>query len=207
MQLFCGATAGEGFYHSASPAYGSGSASRVGRAGAGSVRIGSRSGFKCCVGIAAFGSVRVAVGAAASAVATLAAPARADTLETALVQAYRTTRRSIRSAPRCARPTKTCRGALSGYRPRVSVNATGRRAVSVERPQRPAASCRERRPIISRRAATTRRTAPASTVTQTLFNGFQTANRTRQAESQVSPRARRCAPPSRPCCSTPPPPT
>ena len=43
------------------------------------------------------------------------------------------------------------------------------------------------------------------TTTQTLFNGFQTANRTRQAEGQVSPLAKCCARPSRTCCSTRPP--
>ena len=51
------------------------------------------------------------------------------------------------------------------------------------------------------------RTRLGATITQTLFNGFQTANRTRQAESQVLARARRCASPSRRCCSTRRPPT
>ena len=45
------------------------------------------------------------------------------------------------------------------------------------------------------------------TVTQTLYNGFQTANRTRQAESQVLAARETCARPSRPCCSTRRPPT
>ena len=71
--------------------------------------------------------------------------------------------------------------ALSGYRPRVSATATREPSNTSNSP----------------RAATTGvGTTTASgtsvfqsyggTITQTLFNGFQTANRTRQAESQVS---------------------
>jgi len=45
------------------------------------------------------------------------------------------------------------------------------------------------------------------TATQTLFNGLQTSSRTRQAEVKSSPPARRCARPSRTCCSAPPLPT
>ena len=70
--------------------------------------------------------------------------------------------------------------ALSGYRPKLSVTATGGLQLRKCAPSRfPAAH--GRRPF----AQTFYQRTIGATATQTLFNGFQTANRTRQAESQV----------------------
>ena len=135
-------------------------------------------------------------------------PALADTLESALAYAYANnpqlnSQRALVRATDEGVPT-----ALAGYRPRASMTANvGMQSLST---------------TIREIGSTTPRGAPASyftqsgvntphgvgvTVTQNLLNGFQTANRTRLAEARCSPRARRCATSSRPCCSTPPPPT
>jgi outer membrane protein len=76
--------------------------------------------------------------------------------------------------------------ALSGYRPKVTINASGGE-------QSLSSNSRVVGPTILPNTAATYFTqsgynAPygaGATVSQTIFNGFQTANRTRQAESQV----------------------
>ena len=104
-----------------------------------------------------------------------ASPARADTMEAALLRAYQNNpqlnaqRASVRAID------ENVPQALSGYRPKVTVTASGggqytnqfSTAVGKieEGPQSPRAA--------------------GATVTQTLFNGSQTANKTRAAESQV----------------------
>ncbi|HZL30788.1 MAG TPA: TolC family outer membrane protein [Pseudolabrys sp.] len=107
--------------------------------------------------------------------------ARAETLEAVLVEAYRSnpTLNAQRAGVRAI--DEGVPQALSGYRPKISINATGgEQSLS----------------SITKVTSTTPSTystisgynSPAGagiTATQTLFNGFQTANRTRQAESQV----------------------
>ena len=113
-------------------------------------------------------------------------PALADTLESALAYAYvnnpqLNSQRALVRATDEGVPT-----ALAGYRPRAIVTANvGMQSLST---------------TIREIGSTTARGAPASyftqsgvntphgvgaTVTQNLLNGFQTANRTRQAEAQV----------------------
>ncbi|MBB5049501.1 outer membrane protein [Rhodopseudomonas rhenobacensis] len=105
-------------------------------------------------------------------------PVLADTIEAALVRAYQSNpqlnaqRASVRSTD------ENVPQALSGYRPRVSVTASGGYQYT---------------DVIATQGGQTGRihgdTAPRAvgvTATQTLFNGNQTANRTRAAESQVS---------------------
>ncbi|ABD88118.1 TolC family outer membrane protein [Rhodopseudomonas palustris] len=107
-----------------------------------------------------------------------ATPVLADTIEAALVRAYQSNpqlnaqRASVRSTD------ENVPQALSGYRPRVSVTASGGYQYT---------------DVIATQGGQTNRihgdTAPRAvgvTATQTLFNGNQTANRTRAAESQVS---------------------
>ncbi len=106
------------------------------------------------------------------------ASVNADTIEAALVRAYQTNpqlnaqRASVRSTD------ENVPQALSGYRPRVSVTASGGyqytdlNAISLGQ-------------SVNLRGTQTPR-AVGVTASQTLFNGFQTANRTRTAESQVS---------------------
>ncbi len=105
-------------------------------------------------------------------------PSRADTLESALVQAYRNNP-SLNSQRAATRATdENVPQALAGYRPRVSATATGgEQSISTTSKIPPASYLTQsgyNSPI-----------SVGATITQTLFNGFQTANRTRQAESQV----------------------
>jgi outer membrane protein len=107
-------------------------------------------------------------------------PVHADSLEGALVQAYQNNP-SLNSQRALVRATdEGVPQALSGYRPKVSVNA----------------SIGQQYWDTTTRSSTFGATytqlsgnmTPNSygiTATQTLYNGFQTANRTRQAESQV----------------------
>ena len=125
-------------------------------------------------------------GSRAIAVAVVAAfytpgAAVADTLPWALVQAYQNNPQITAQRAAVRAVDETVPSALSGYRPRISANA----------------SATEQYLDIKSRGtgpfgATTNNSGAqfvhsyGGTITQTLFNGFQTANRTRQAESQVS---------------------
>jgi outer membrane protein len=68
--------------------------------------------------------------------------------------------------------------ALSGYRPKVTVTATAGPNFQKETQQFPGGTTPTTAESFVQRTA-------GVTATQTLYNGFQTANRTRQAESQV----------------------
>jgi outer membrane protein len=111
--------------------------------------------------------------------------AQADTLESALVQAYQNnpTLNSQRAGVRAT--DENVPQALSGYRPRVSLNATGgEQSVSttvVSNPQRTPGTPS----TYFTQSGYTGTYGAGATISQTLFNGFQTANRTRQAEAQV----------------------
>jgi outer membrane protein len=132
------------------------------------------------------GGVKVFTGAAA-AVLLLAlmgpAPVLADTIEAALVRAYQNNpqlnaqRASVRSTD------ENVPQALSGYRPRVAVTASaGYQYTDV-------LTTSGGTPTQVVRTDVHGANAPRSvgaTVTQTLYNGQITANRTRAAESQVS---------------------
>jgi outer membrane protein len=110
-------------------------------------------------------------------------PALADTIEAALVRAYQNNpqlnaqRASVRSTD------ENVPQALSGYRPRVAV--TGSAGTQYTDTLSTAGGT----PTAIVRTGIHGVNAPRSigaTATQTLFNGQQTANRTRAAESQVS---------------------
>jgi outer membrane protein len=122
------------------------------------------------------GGVKVLGGAAAAALFLMqmaVPPARADTMEAALLRSYRNNpqlnaqRASVRSTD------ETVPIALSGYRPRVALTASAgvqytdtlSKGTDSSGPQAP--------------------NAVGAIATQTLFNGNQTANKTRAAESQV----------------------
>jgi outer membrane protein len=128
-------------------------------------------------------SLAVAV-IACAAVPVAAYQARGETLDSALAQAYRNNP-SLNSQRASVRATdEYVPQALSGYRPRVTITATGgEQSISTTAktagfvPNVPASYLTQ-----------SGYNAPFSagvTATQTLFNGFQTANKTRQAESQV----------------------
>ena len=130
----------------------------------------------------------IAVGAIACAALPFASSqARGETLETALVQAYQNnpTLNSQRASVRAT--DEGVPQALSGYRPRVTITATGgeqslsttsKSPVSPSNPPGSAASYLTQSGYNAPYGA-------GATVSQTIFNGFQTANRTRQAEAQV----------------------
>jgi outer membrane protein len=110
-------------------------------------------------------------------------PALADTIDAALVRSYQNNpqlnaqRASVRSTD------ENVPQALSGYRPRVAVTASAGYQYT------DTLSNSGGTPTQLVRSITHGTNAPRSvgaTVTQTLFNGQQTANRTRSAESQVS---------------------
>jgi len=105
----------------------------------------------------------------------------ADTLEWALVQAYQNNP-SLNAQRAALRATdENVPQALSGYRPKLSVTANA--GVNYERAtsEFPSGGAL----IINQFSQTFISRSIGATATQTLFNGFQTANRTRQAESQV----------------------
>jgi outer membrane protein len=117
----------------------------------------------------------------------LAAPfAHGETLEAALVEAYRNNP-SLNAQRASVRATdENVPQALSGYRPKVTVTASGgQQSLSTTtkvtglgvRPGAPANYFTQ-----------SGYNSPfnyGATISQTLFNGFQTPNKTRQAESQV----------------------
>ena len=128
----------------------------------------------------------VAAGALMCAAWPLAAlPANAETLESALGQAYQNNP-SLNSQRAAVRATdENVPQALSGYRPKVTVTATGgEQSLSTTTKTNSSVS-----PTLPATYSTlSGYNSPVSagvTATQTLFNGFQTANKTRQAEAQV----------------------
>ena len=114
------------------------------------------------------------------ALALMPVTASADTLEWALVQAYQNNPQ-INSQRAAVRVTdENVPQALSGYRPRFSLSGSlGEQYLDVR-------SKTGTTPPYSSQYGNTAVTSYGITGTQTLLNGFQTANRTRQAESQVS---------------------
>jgi outer membrane protein len=106
------------------------------------------------------------------------ASAHADTLEGALAEAYQNNPQ-LNSQRAIVRATdEGVPQALSGYRPRVSATAS----VGTQRTELTSKSGNNYTEIA--KSYTPR--GVGVTATQTLFNGFQTGNRTRQAEAQVS---------------------
>jgi outer membrane protein len=110
--------------------------------------------------------------------------AEADTLEWALVQAYQNNP-SLNAQRASLRATdESVPQALSGYRPKLSVSANA--GYNYESYTGQLLFPGINAPVASSQLAQTffLRTVGA-TASQTVFNGFQTANSTRQAESQV----------------------
>jgi outer membrane protein len=109
----------------------------------------------------------------------------ADTLEWALVQAYQNnpSLNAQRAALRAA--DENVPQALSGYRPKLSVTASGgynyQSVLSHSVNQQVFPNSVSYNNVSANFASR----SIGATATQTLYNGFQTGNRTRQAESQV----------------------
>ncbi len=111
--------------------------------------------------------------------------AAADTLEWALVQAYQNN--PALNAQRAAlRATdENVPQALSGYRPKLSVTSTDGFAYSSTLSNSIDQQVFPNSISYSNIAKDLGQRGIGATATETLFNGFQTANKTRQAESQV----------------------
>ncbi len=105
----------------------------------------------------------------------------ADTLPWALIQAYQNNPQISAQRAAVRATDENVPTALSGYRPRASGSyaATQQYLDTTTRAVSPAG------PNVNQRGTVSVHSYGA-TVSQTLFNGFVTANRTRQAESQVS---------------------
>jgi outer membrane protein len=137
-------------------------------------------------------TVRAAALAASTAAAALcASPSAAETIESALVKAYQNNPQLNAQRAAVRATDEGVPQALSGYRPRVSItgsvgeqytDSTSKTVGAVPNPGGPGQQ-------IGSYAGSSSTVTPWSygiTGQQTLFNGFQTANRTRSAESQVS---------------------
>ncbi len=111
--------------------------------------------------------------------------ATADTLEWALVQAYQNN--PALNAQRAAlRATdENVPQALSGYRPKLSVTSTDGFAYSSTLSSTINQQVFPNTVSYSNVGKDMGQRGVGATATETLFNGFQTANKTRQAESQV----------------------
>jgi outer membrane protein len=127
------------------------------------------------------GGVKVLTGAAAAALLLAfagAPPALADTIEAALVRAYQNNPQLNAQRASVRITDENVPQALSGYRPRVAVTASGGYQYSDTLTGTSNVTAHLSGGQIPR--------SIGATVTQTLYNGQQTANRTRVAESQVS---------------------
>ncbi|HLZ05183.1 MAG TPA: TolC family outer membrane protein [Bradyrhizobium sp.] len=130
----------------------------------------------------------VKVATAASAVVLLLAqigpaPALADTIEAALVRAYQNNPQLNAQRAQVRSIDENVPQALSGYRPKVAVTASA--GYQYTDTLTTAGGSPTQIVRTETRGANPPR-AVGMTVTETLFNGHQTANRTRAAESQVS---------------------
>ncbi len=108
---------------------------------------------------------------------------RADTIEAALVRAYQNNPQLNAQRASVRFTDENVPQALSGYRPRISVTASAGEQYTDT--QTTSGGNADRIVKNEFRGSNAPRSVGA-TLTQTLFNGNQTANRTRAAESQVS---------------------
>lgn len=118
----------------------------------------------------------------------------AETIESALVKAYQNNPQLNAQRASVRATDEGVPQALSGYRPKIAITGTigeqfqdvTNKAVGAQPAATPTGQ--PTKPTVAY-AGTSGTTTPYSygiTGTQTLYNGFQTANRTRSAESQVS---------------------
>src|SRR4030088_865641 len=137
-------------------------------------------------GLLGMGGVRVVTGTAA-AVLLLAnigvTPVLADTIDAALVRAYQNNPQLNAQRAQVRFTDENVPQALSGYRPRVALTASAGYQYTDTNTTAGGSPTQIVRTEIH--GANAPRSA-GLTVSQTLFNGQQTANKTRAAESQVS---------------------
>src|SRR5439155_21977445 len=138
------------------------------------------------IGFLGMRGTKVFAGAAASAllIALMGpVPALADTIEAALVRAYQTNPQLNAQRAQVRVTDENVPQALSGYRPKVAITGSA----GYQYTDTTLTSGGDANHLV--RTQNHDPNAPRSigaTVSQTLYNGQQTANRTRAAESQVS---------------------
>src|SRR4051812_9504132 len=147
------------------------------------MRLGGR---KKMIGILGMRRTKVFAGAAASAllIAVMGpVPALADTIEAALVRAYQTNPQLNSQRAQVRVTDENVPQALSGYRPKVAVTASAgvQYSDSIS-----TAGGDANRLVRTHLFGTNAPRSAGLTASQTLFNGQQTANKVRSAESQVS---------------------
>jgi outer membrane protein len=142
--------------------------------------------------------VRAIVGVAGVALAfatfATATGARADTIEGALVRAYQNNPQLNAQRAQVRSTDEQVPQALSGYRPKISVTASAAAQYLDSLTTTPAIRLQNVYPQSLAQngqnhlgvAGFDGTRSVGGTLTQTFFNGFVTANKTRQAESQVS---------------------
>jgi outer membrane protein len=132
------------------------------------------------------GGVRIVTGTAAAVLllaSTGITPVLADTIDAALVRAYQNNPQLNAQRAQVRFTDENVPQALSGYRPRVAVTASaGTQYTDTLSTSGGTATNLIKTGIHGINAPR----SIGTTVSQTVFNGFQTANRTRAAESQVS---------------------
>jgi len=132
------------------------------------------------IGLPGMDGVKVVTGAAATVLLwmlTNPLPALADTIEAALVRAYQNNPQLNAQRAQVRATDENVPQALSGYRPKVAVTASAGYQYSDTLTNFGA-------PVDFHGA--TPPTSVQATATQTVYNGNQTGNKTRAAESQVS---------------------
>src|SRR6202048_4411589 len=137
-------------------------------------------------GLPGMRGVKVVTGAAAAALLLAylgLTPALADTIEAALVRAYQNNPQLNAQRAQVRSIDENVPQALSGYRPRVALTASAGYQYTDTNTTAGGSPTQIVRTEIH--GANAPRSA-GLTISQTLFNGQQTANRTRAAESQVS---------------------
>lgn len=110
------------------------------------------------------------------------APATADTVESALASAYESNPQLNVQRAIVRETDEQVPQALSGYRPHVSVTASAGLLSGSETEIFPGTTS----PPVTIAGSNLPTASAGVTAVQTIYNGFQTANRTRAAESQVS---------------------
>ena len=137
-------------------------------------------------------TVRRAALAIAAAAAIYPAPTSAETIESALVKAYQNNPQLNAQRASVRATDENVPQALSGYKPRVAITGTAGEqftdatAKTVGAIPSPTGTGTKQTVTYTGASSTVTPWSYGATAQQTLFNGFQTANRTRAAESQVS---------------------
>ena len=114
------------------------------------------------------------------------APCSAETIENALAKAYRENPQLNAQRAQVRATDENVPQALSGYRPQVGIVSTiGEQSGSITETNLVPLPNGSKTTIYTPLSQITTPYSYGISATQTLFNGFQTANRTRTAESQV----------------------